>query len=196
MLVWNEYSCNVSGGTYKFVECEECQQKYVYRMERHADGQGNSLYFLDNAGAQRRAENQAQAVLQHLLKTECDAVPCPKCGWYQEDMVKKLCREHRLWMYWLGIFAMFAGVLCGSLGYPMYEAEYRLTAIILFLLALVGIGGGVGAILGRRSLASGFEPNAAPVEDRLQNAAEKAQTLKAFKKWLKEQGIDMPEAMK
>jgi hypothetical protein len=29
VIVWMEYTCNLSGGTYKFVECEECKQKYV-----------------------------------------------------------------------------------------------------------------------------------------------------------------------
>ena len=45
MLVWNEYTCTVSGATFKFVDCEKCAQTYVYQMVRDAQGQvlaGNS----------------------------------------------------------------------------------------------------------------------------------------------------------
>ena len=38
-VLWNQYTCTVSGGCCKFVECEQCQQKYVYRMVRRVQGE-------------------------------------------------------------------------------------------------------------------------------------------------------------
>ncbi len=190
MIVWNEYNCQVSGGTYKFVECEDCKQKYVYRMMREAAGQGNSLYFLDNAGAERRAKNQAEAILKKTLAAECDAVPCPKCGAYQQDMMAKLCREYRLWMFWTGVFAIFAGVLSGSLGFILFEADSRGWGLGLGVVTLLGFAGGIGLIVWRRKLADAFEPNDTPLEDRLAIAAVRSTKVNNFEKWLKEQEID------
>lgn len=190
VLAWNEYTYSASGGAYKFVVCEKCKQKYVYCMVRSGDGQGTSLYFLDNSGAQRRAEDQAHAVLQHRLKAECDPVPCPKCGWYQKDMVAKLRRDYQPWLYWTGILASFAGTLCAALGYPMLSYDYRFYASILFIAAFLGVGGGMTAFFCRSRGAARFEPNAIPVKDRLRIANERAEMVTNFEKWLEEQEAD------
>lgn len=193
MLVWNEYNCKVRGETFKFVECEECKQKYVYTMVREAQGQGNSLYFLDNAGAENRAQNQAQAELTKALETDCDPVPCPKCGSYQQNMMEKLCREYRLWMFWVGVFMIFAGVLIGALGYILVESESRGTGLGLALASLLAIVGGSGIIAWRRQMGSDFEPNETPLETRLAVAEKRAVKVKNFKKWLEEQGVDLDQ---
>jgi hypothetical protein len=193
MLVWNEYSANVSGATYKFVECEECKQKYVYRMVRTGAGQGNSLYFLDNAGAQRRAQGQAKAELEHKLKKECDAVPCPKCGLYQEDMVEKMRKEYRMWLYYTGVFVIFSAFLAAALGIALFGNELKVAGVSMFIVAVLGVVGGAGAIAWRIDQASGFDPNAAPAKERLKIAEQKAQKVKNFEKWLKENGIEFQE---
>jgi hypothetical protein len=193
VIVWMEYTCEVSGGTYKFVECEACQQKYVYRMVRKAKGQGDSLYFLDNAGAQDRAQSKANADLQKALANDCDPVPCPKCGSYQDDMVAKLCREYRMWMFWAGIFSIFAGVLCGALGYTFYETDSRAAGLILYAAAFLGVVGGIIAIVWRRQMSDAFEPNNTPLKDRLSIASTKAEKVKNFAKWARDKGVNLDE---
>lgn len=188
MIVWMEYKCNLAGRTYKFVECEECKQKYVYGMVRKATGQGDSLYFLDNAGAQNRARNSAQAQLEKALANDCDPVPCPKCGSYQDDMVEKLCREYRMWMWWLGIFAIFAGVLCGALGYAFHGTDSRALGMGLLATGFVGIAAGIGSMVLRRHMADAFEPNRTPLQQRLAIAEDRAEKVKSFKAWCKAMG--------
>jgi len=61
--------------------------------------------------------------LQKQLDADCDPVPCPKCGWYQEDMIKKIRRDHRVWIYWVGVGAIFAMVICGAFAYMMLESD-------------------------------------------------------------------------
>jgi hypothetical protein len=196
VIVWNEYTCKVSGGTFKFVECEECKQKYVYQMVREASGQGNSLYFLDNAGAQRRANSQAQAILNKTLQEDCDPVPCPKCACYQQNMMEKLCREYRLWMYWTGVSMIFVSVLCGAFAFMHSALEGGMLAAALAVVAFLGFVGGIGVIVWRRQLAAEFEPNETPLAERQSIAEERAVKVKNFENWLKEHGLDASQLAK
>jgi hypothetical protein len=147
---------------------------------------------LDNAGAQRRAQGQAQAVLEHKLKKECDAVPCPKCGWYQDQMVAKMRDEYYLWIWYTGLVVAFAGAVVGTLGsaYAVFDQTMRSLGIGLAVPGIVLIAIGIGAIVWRMQLAAQFEPNKAPLKERMEIASEKAQKVKDFEKWLKENGID------
>lgn len=191
IIAWNEYTCKVSGGTYKFVECEDCKQKYVYQMNREAKGQGTSLYFLDNAGAQNRASKQAQAALKKALETDCDPVPCPKCGAFQQNMMEKICREYRMWMFWLGVFTIFGSVLLGALGYTFFATEPRMLGLVMLFGAFLGVVGGAAVIAWRKQMGRDFEPNDTPLEQRLALAEARAVKVKNFEKWLTEQGVEV-----
>src|SRR4051812_28783971 len=76
LVVWNQYKCTVSGSIWKIVDCEQCQQVYVYPMTREVTGEGTSLYFLNNQGAKETAESEARSGLACVLEEDCDAVPC------------------------------------------------------------------------------------------------------------------------
>jgi hypothetical protein len=154
-------------------------------MFRKARGQGDSLFLLDNAGAQGRAKRSAKAELKKALASECDPVPCPKCGSYQHDMVEKLCREYRMWMWWAGIFAIFGAVLCGALGYTLFETDRRAVGLCLFAAGFGGMMGGIASIVLRRHMAYSFEPNQTPLKQRLAIAEERAQKVKDFADWYK-----------
>jgi hypothetical protein len=133
---------------------------YVYQIERSALGQGSSVLFLDNEGAARRAQERAEQQMAYKLKTEIDAVPCPKCGWYQKPMVDLVRRQYRRWMKVLGVWlvALTFPVICtgtiiivereGS-GQPTISLPVFLTLIAAFPVA------GVALILARR----GYDPN-------------------------------------
>ena len=93
-----DYTATVSGQIPKFVTCEKCTMEYVYLMQRSAQGEGTSFLFLNNAGAQDRAQAEAEAALFRKLQKSCDLVPCPSCGWYQNDMV---LRSRKLLHRWI-----------------------------------------------------------------------------------------------
>jgi len=80
-------------------------------MEREAMGDATSLFYLDNQGAQERALNKAQDDLRRQLEKDCDAVPCPACGWYQEHMRPAVGRQYRPWLAVVGACLLCAGLL-------------------------------------------------------------------------------------
>jgi hypothetical protein len=182
-VVWREYTCTVSGSACKFVECEQCQQKYVYAMSRSVQGQGSSLYFLDNAGASNRAQDRASAQLQQELTTDCDPVPCPRCGWYQAAMVTKLRREYKPWMRWTWMLLLFASAMCALVAWLMYWTPNGPAGITL------GIAGGilacaVGVMFYQRYARNRLEPNDAPQAERLQIGQVRAEAVDDFVEWL------------
>src|SRR6185295_5984404 len=60
-------------------------------------GRGSSPYYIDNAGAQRRAERGAAKQLQKLLLYGVDPVACPDCGWIQAEMVAEMRKRRHRW---------------------------------------------------------------------------------------------------
>lgn len=80
----------VRGAVWKFVSCGGCQQRYAYLLELEATGEHHDLLFLDSEGAADHARAQAE---QNLLKKGSNCirpVPCPHCGFYQDDMARQL----------------------------------------------------------------------------------------------------------
>src|SRR5205823_2214163 len=53
-------------------------------------GGGISLLFLDDAGAADRAQENAVTALQSTLEYAVEPSRCPKCEWYQTEMVEVL----------------------------------------------------------------------------------------------------------
>jgi hypothetical protein len=97
------YTAAISGTAIKEVRCEECSETYFYKMVRRGEGQGTSPYYLNNAGAERRAQKGAQTQLEKLLRKGVDPVPCPDCGWFQENMVREVRRRRLRWMIWVAV---------------------------------------------------------------------------------------------
>ena len=78
------------GAVWKFVSCARCQQRFAYLLELEAAGEEHNLLILDGAGSAERAQAEAD---QNLLKKSRNCtlpVPCPNCGFYQEDMSRQL----------------------------------------------------------------------------------------------------------
>ena len=160
------YKCSVAGSVWKEVCCEGCQCDYVYLLSRTGSGSGSSPYYIDNDGAQRRAEEAAVKNLQRRLERDCDAVACPECGMYQPLMVRLLRRRRWGWMHivgWIGVVAaILIAWLCGEMTAirPIPSFGERLISIpsVVFL----GVGVGLIAVSwGGRML---YDPNADAVD--------------------------------
>jgi hypothetical protein len=116
---------DVTGETIKYVQCEKCGFLYDYHLRREATARAHFL-----VGDYDLLESRATRTLRRMLDTGCDAVPCPKCNWYQQDMIRRSRHVRHRWMLRLA-FAMFlisipmalAGLFVGS---AIQANEYRL----------------------------------------------------------------------
>jgi len=139
------------------VECEKCKSRYFYELARQALGAAMAPYFLFSANATDRSAAGAQRSLAKRLSREAELVPCPKCRWINDDLIKGYRRS--VWpRVGMPIYILVvAGVLflIMSTDVSVSGRRWVLTAAILFLLAPVGILG--SRFLLRRSI----NPNAA-----------------------------------
>ena len=124
------------------------------------------------AAAQRASDN-----LRKLLERECEPVPCPKCGWFQRDMVKRVweARYRPLFLLLWGLLgtvgavvgpASFLAIVSGA------EARERISYLGLFLL-WGGFLATAGVLLTLKFLLVWrFDPNALDIESRIQLSRE------------------------
>jgi hypothetical protein len=154
------YTCTVNGSVWKNTQCEGCQCQYVYLMSRTGTGSGRSPYYMDNEGAQRRAQDAAVKNLQRRLDRDLDPVACPDCGLYQPAMVRLLRRRRWGWVHicgWIVIAAAFVvALLTGDVG-RRAGPNFGERLISLPSVAILGFGVGLIALSwGGRSL---YDPN-------------------------------------
>jgi hypothetical protein len=167
------YTARASGAILKPVHCEQCHAEYVYRMARVGLGSGTSLLFLENQGAQDRATQQAANELGGRLLRECDAVPCPACGWYQREMVDALRRDHRGWMQDTGLVLLTISLISLVVAYVNWLPNFPHGPVASWLVPTSLIGGvmtgvvGVGLLIARAKLAAGYDPNATDPQTRI-----------------------------
>jgi hypothetical protein len=158
----------------KTVHCESCHAEYVYRLERTRTGSGTSdVLFFDAAGATERATQEAHKKLRHSLQDGVDLVPCPACGWYQQDMVCEGKERRYGWMVVLGLvlivglfpLAMIFLVICSLTcppGPPLIPWQVMLASLVTV------------ALMGTFLLAAGwilpgrYDPNDDDPEARIQ----------------------------
>jgi hypothetical protein len=166
------YTTDLSGATLKPVRCENCHVEYVYRMERTGRGSGTSVLFLENAGARDRATQQATKELRGRLWRECDAVPCPGCGFYQEPMVRVLRRAHRRWLHHTGRALVGVSSVSLVMAYVEWLPNFPhssppwLLAVCLIIGGVTGIAG-AALLIAKASLSARYDPNATDVKARI-----------------------------
>lgn len=167
--IGTDYSASVRGSVYKGVRCEDCGAEYVYEMTRRARGNGTSFLFLDNAGAQGRAFEEARQRLARKLVAGCDPVPCPACGHYQAAMVALLRRRHARWMTNLAAVCLFAALMALLVTIISVSSFPPRANVVRFSVLGLALSVGVAVVLwaGRRARASAFDPNAGDVDARL-----------------------------
>jgi hypothetical protein len=186
-----EYTVTTTGTVVKLVECESCKGEYVYQLTRRGAGTGTSMLFLDDAGAQQRAEHEARAALLEKLSLDCDPVPCPFCGWYQRDMVERVRRLRHRWLITAGwllvpIGLVFALVAAFFTQHP--AADQHTTEIALFwALAALCVVGSPALIVWRYRSARKHDPNTEDVEKRKALGAHRAMSKVDFLRWQAQQ---------
>jgi hypothetical protein len=176
------YRSTVEGRILKEVRCELCGLEYVYVLICQAEGQGTSMLFLDNEGAQARARQGAEEQLRANLAGGCAVVPCPECGHVQEHMVPQARRLHRAWMKKVAVGAFIvAGIsfLPAMIFTMLADRPIEGFAARALLWPLVGVclAIAVGLPLLRIVLSRMYDPNNEPVESR-KEAAQKVEVRK------------------
>ena len=83
----------VQGSIWRFISCTHCEQPYAYLLELKARGEDHDLLFLDGRGSAERAQTNAKQNLIKKSRNIVVPVPCPHCGFYQDDMARKLKEE-------------------------------------------------------------------------------------------------------
>jgi hypothetical protein len=167
------YTANLSGATLKLVRCEKCHVEYVYRMERVGSGSGTSILFLENKGAQDRASQQAVNELRGLLWRECDPVPCPGCGWYQDAMIRAMRRDHWRCMQGTGLGLLAVSTISLMIAYVTWLPNFRHSLRPPWLLPLSLIAGVVtgvasaGLLVAKATVSARYDPNANDVTTRM-----------------------------
>jgi hypothetical protein len=83
----------VQGAVWKFVSCAQCHEDFAYLLQLEAVGEDHDLLFLDAEDSTKRAQAHAEHNLSEQSRNVVAPVPCPSCGFYQADMVRRLKEE-------------------------------------------------------------------------------------------------------
>jgi hypothetical protein len=102
LLMLSASRVRYSGETAVAVHCENCRRKYYYRLKRSARAEATS---------KDQARLIAKQRLCRKLDGDIDPVPCPSCGWLQEEMVPLLRTPRLRWMQHLGIATLVIGAI-------------------------------------------------------------------------------------
>jgi hypothetical protein len=193
-----EYSCTKAGAVLKVVHCECCGAAYGYQLKRSARGEGSSFLSLDDEGAAARAASRAEVELRDKLERGVDAVPCPACGWYQQDMLLKARSKHRYGMLYTGLcltiglipVAVIGVVINSEFGWNTDGAiPWPILLGGLFFCLMIGLG----LILAKFVLAATYDPNTQDVEMRKQIGQARAWLREDFDKVSPAQQEDNPD---
>jgi hypothetical protein len=151
-----KHIATVQGAVWKVVSCAHCQQGYAYLLELEATGENHDLFFLDGQGSAERARAKAEDNLLCKSRNVVVPVPCPNCGCYQNDMVRKLKDE-------VPINALHvAGVVVAALSLVPLAFSAPYTWVLTLVLAVAGLGlVGTGYVVAFR-----FDPNGGDPEQR------------------------------
>lgn len=118
LYVGMRYTSFVVGRQIEQVTCEKCQTQFCYELTRIGTGVSHSPYFLDEASAPNRAQGRAQGDMGKRLQREAEMVPCPKCGWVNEDLIKVYRKLKYRRLPWLAVaivpVGFFAALFLGA----------------------------------------------------------------------------------
>ena len=165
LLVYWRFVRTSLGSAIREVQCEKCQERFAYEIVRLGIGSDVSPYFLRDEAAEASASKQSQRDLTRRIAKETDPVPCPHCGWMQDDMIRGVRRGMLQWIRPLvyGSWAIWGFVLFLAAGteYSVKGSNGYWTAVIVpnLGLALWPVGVGIGLLICRWLLALRYSPN-------------------------------------
>lgn len=105
------FESGVPGNRLIAVRCEKCRCEYFFKLACVGAGSAQAPYGIGSKRAARAAQERARRVLEKRLARDTELVPCPRCGWINDDLVSRyrLGRYRRWTMYAVWI------VLLGSI---------------------------------------------------------------------------------
>jgi hypothetical protein len=77
-----------AGGCAVGVVCDHCGCTYYYELARIGTGAHTASYGIGSSSASQKAEDQSESDLQQRLAMEAELVPCPRCHWISDELVK------------------------------------------------------------------------------------------------------------
>jgi hypothetical protein len=106
-----------------------------------------------------------------MLETGIEVIPCPACGWYQSNMIRKARSLYRSWRFYIGVGLWLVSVIPVPLAVGIYVGLQRVgnppTPWLIFGAALVCLfAAGTAVLIWERNLAQNYDPNDADVEAR------------------------------
>ena len=175
----------------RFVTCEKCGHGYGYLVTRTGYGFVYSHWGLIDFGRPDRVQGDADVELEKKLRNAVEAVPCPKCGWYQKHMLARAREERFGWILWAGLAGGFVGggAVAGVVGaLEAVLARHHHAAGVLPLLGMakfltfpaVMVAASLGGFFLRNYLYAHYKPNDADVEERKERGRERALSPKQY----------------
>lgn len=76
-----------AGGTIAKVSCDKCQSEYYYELTRVGTSTGHSPYGIAISSLEETARERSKDELVSRLQSEAELVPCPNCGWINDELV-------------------------------------------------------------------------------------------------------------
>jgi hypothetical protein len=154
----------VGGSTVVATRCQQCAERYRYRLKRTAWGQSPNKAMAREAARER---------LRLLLRRQIDPVPCPRCGWFQEEMISLLRGRRLRWLRTLGIFCLSLGGVGAAFVFVWLknslEQGTRLTTttfLAVSALAVIPLLGGAAFLVLRVVQNANYDPNDPETEEK------------------------------
>lgn len=106
-----KYTAQISGSIWKPVACENCGCVYYYQIKDQASGSSTDFLWLNKQGAMDSAKGRANQNLENRFKNAVRNYPCPDCGFYQTEMIKRM--RNNIWQRGI-VFGILAFALVFS----------------------------------------------------------------------------------
>jgi hypothetical protein len=152
----------VQGYVWRQICCERCRTEYAFLLRLEGRGSAENVLFLDGKGASELARKKAEENLARKGEAMVVPVPCPKCGTYQADMVRRLKDDNMMNpLQVAGAVVLSAAIFAG-----LFDSPFRW--VITGALAIIGT---VLLVYGYR-LSFRYDPNRGDAERRKAIGAE------------------------
>ncbi|HZZ76987.1 MAG TPA: hypothetical protein VFE62_00630 [Gemmataceae bacterium] len=100
---------STAGSTIVGVKCEKCSCEYFYELARFGEGRGTAPLGLASGLARDAATQAAEGNLADRLASEAELVPCPRCHWINDDLVRGYRRGRYRGLGKIALYVAIAG---------------------------------------------------------------------------------------